>query len=58
MALTRRKSRSRKQIYRSRSKSSSCRGKSSTKCRLKYGCKLTSSGRRKSYCRKRSNRSA
>lgn len=58
MVMTRSKSRTRKQIYRSRTKSSSCRGKSFTKCRLKNGCKRTRSGRRKSYCRKRSNRSA
>lgn len=58
MAMTRSKSKTRKQIYRSRVKSSSCRGKSFTKCRLKNGCKRTHAGRRKSYCRKRSNRSA
>jgi len=56
--MTRSKSKTRKQIYRSRVKSSSCRGKSFTKCRLKNGCKRTHAGRRKSYCRKRSNRSA
>ena len=49
--------RSRKQIYRSRVKSSPCRGQTE-KCRLKYGCKKTRKGRRKSYCRKRSNRHA
>ena len=58
MVMTRSKSRTRKQIYRSRVKSSLCRGKSFTKCRLKNGCKRTRSGRRKSYCRNRTNRSA
>ena len=58
MVMTRSKSRTRKQIYRSRVKSSPCRGKSFTRCRLKNGCKKTNSGRRKSYCRRRTNRSA
>lgn len=48
--------RSRKQIYRSRIKSSVCRGKSFTTCRLKNGCKRTMRGSRKSYCRKKTNR--
>ena len=55
MAKTR-KMRTRKQIYRSRVKYSPCRGKSADGCREKYGCKKTKSGRRKSYCRKRTNR--
>jgi len=50
--------RTRKQIYRSRANSSSCRGKSYTQCRLKDGCKRTKNGRRKSYCRKLTNRHA
>ena len=50
--------RTRKQIYRSRVKSSMCRGKSFTKCRLKNGCKRTKAGTRKSYCRQAKNRSA
>lgn len=46
-----------RKIYRKRVKSSSCRGKSFTKCRLKYGCKRTRGNKRKSYCRKMKNRS-
>lgn len=60
MAVTRsmsRSSRSKKRIYRSRVKTSHCRGKSFTKCRLRNGCRRTLSGKRKSYCRKRSNHS-
>lgn len=51
---TRRMSRSKKTIYRSRVKSSHCRGQS--RCRVRNGCKKTRTGRRKSYCRKRTNR--
>lgn len=61
MAQTRsmtRKLRTRKQIYRSRVKSSPCRGQTADGCREKYGCKKTKVGRRKSYCRKRTNRSS
>ena len=43
-------------MYRSRIKSSHCRGKIFTKCRLRNGCKRRQIGKRKSYCRKRSNR--
>ena len=39
-------------------KRSNCRGRSFTRCRLKYGCKHTKTGKRKSYCRSRKNRSA
>lgn len=53
----RRAHRSRKQIYRARVKSSPCRGQTE-KCRKKYGCKKTRRGRRRSYCRKSSNRHA
>ena len=59
MAQTRSKSRrmrSRKQIYRARVKTSPCRGQTADGCREKYGCKKTRSGRRKTYCRKRTNR--
>ena len=52
------KSRSRKQIYRSRVKHSPCRGQTSNACREKYGCKKTKAGTRKAYCRKLKNRSA
>ena len=51
------KRRTRRQIYRSRVKHSPCRGKTSG-CREKYGCKKTKSGRRRSYCRKITNRNA
>ena len=50
--------RTKKQIYRSRVKNSSCRKRSKDSCRKKYGCKLTRSGKRTSYCRKRMNRHA
>ena len=55
---TRSMRRTRKQIYRSRVKTSLCRGKSFTKCRLRNGCKRTKTGKRKSYCRQSKNRSA
>lgn len=55
---TRSQTRSRKQVYRARLKSSNCRGRSFTRCRLKDGCKRTMSGKKKSYCRSRKNRSA
>ena len=58
MVKTRSMHRTRKQIYRARVKTSPCRGKSFTTCRLKNGCKRTMSGTRKSYCRKRINRHA
>jgi hypothetical protein len=44
-----------KRVYRRRTKTSSCRGKSFTKCRLRDGCKRTMAGKRKSYCRSRKN---
>ena len=55
---TRSQTRSKKQVYRARLKTSNCRGKSFTTCRLKNGCKRTRRVRSKSYCRSRSNRSA
>ena len=55
---TRSHTRTKKQVYRARLKASNCRGISFTKCRLKYGCKRTKAGRRRSYCRSRKNRSA
>lgn len=58
MVKTRSQNRTRKQIYRSRVKSSPCRGKNYTKCRQKNGCKRTRAGRRKSYCRRLTNRHA
>ena len=48
--------RSKKAIYRARVKSSRCRGQ--TRCRVRNNCKKTRSGKRKSYCRKRTNRHA
>lgn len=58
MVKTRSQRRTRKQIYRARVKSSPCRGKDYTKCRRKVGCKRTRAGRRKSYCRRLTNRHA
>ena len=49
--------RSKKAIYRKRVKSSHCRGQT-RKCRRRYGCKTTRSGKRKSYCRKLTNKRA
>ena len=48
-------SRTAKQIYLSRVKRSPCRGQTFN-CRSKYGCKKTTKGRRRSYCRKLVNR--
>ena len=53
--MTRSKSLSRRQVYRSRVKTSKCRGKNFTKCRLRNGCKRTRTNKRKSYCRKTRN---
>ncbi len=51
--------RTKKQIYKSRTRKSSCKNKTKDSCRKKYGCTLTkASKKRKSYCRKRINRSA
>jgi hypothetical protein len=58
MVKTRSQTRTRKQIYRARVKSSICRGKTFTTCRLKNGCKRTRAGRRKSYIRQNKNRHA
>lgn len=46
--------RSRKAIYKAHLKSSPCRGKT-RRCNVRYGCKKTRSGKRKSYCRKVKN---
>lgn len=54
---TRSMRRSRKAVYLARVKSSPCRGQTE-KCRIKYGCKRTRRGKRRSYCRKRTNRHA
>jgi hypothetical protein len=55
---TRSMRRTRKQVYRARVKTSPCRGKSFTTCRLKNGCKRTKAGRKVSYCRRLTNRHA
>lgn len=39
--------------YRKQVKSSACRGKVKQSCRKSPSCRLTKSGKRKSYCRKR-----
>ena len=49
---------SNRRIYRSRVKTSVCRGKPSKTCRSDNKCKLTKTGTRKSYCRKHKNHSA
>ncbi len=39
--------------YRKQVRSSACRGKVKQSCRKSPSCRLTKSGKRKSYCRKR-----
>ena len=56
MVKTRSMHSSRRRTYRARTKSSVCRGKTTYTCRRRIGCKKTRTGRRKSYCRKRSNK--
>lgn len=56
MVKSRSQRRTLKQLYRYRVKTSSCRGKSSTKCQRANGCKRTRAGHRRSYCRHISNR--
>jgi hypothetical protein len=46
-----------RKIYRMRVKNSPCRNLGKATCRRKYGCK-TASGTKRTYCRKRMNRSA
>ncbi len=47
----------RKQIYRKRVKTSQCRGKTSMYCRTRRGCKSTNKTmHKKSYCRKIKNK--
>ena len=48
-----RRNTSRLQVYRSRVKSSNCRGQ--TRCRTRNGCKQTKANERLSYCRKSKN---
>ena len=50
-----RKLKSRVASYRKRVKQSKCRGLTRT-CRKAKGCKMTKSGKRKTYCRKLANR--
>lgn len=51
-----RRARTRKQIYRNRTKRSQCRNKSLKACSSTVGCKVAR-GRKGSYCRRISNRS-
>ena len=48
-----RRNASKRQVYRSRVKSSNCRGQ--TRCRTRNGCKTTKAKVRRSYCRKSKN---
>lgn len=48
-----RRNTSRLQVYRSRVKSSNCRGQA--RCRTRNGCKQTKANERRSYCRKSKN---
>lgn len=56
MVKTRSMHRSLRRTYRARTKASVCRSKTASTCRRRIGCKKTRSGKRKSYCRKRSNK--
>lgn len=59
MATTRSKTgrmRSKRQIYRSRLKTSTCRGQK--RCRIRNSCKKTKANKRPSYCRSLKNRRA
>lgn len=47
--------RSRKQIYKSRSKRSRCRGRKMSTCTRSHGCSKTR-GKKRTYCRKMGNR--
>jgi len=53
---TRSSRRTKRSVYYQRIKASQCRGKHYTKCRRKNNCKTTKSGKRRSYCRKMTNR--
>ena len=46
---------SKRKSYRKRVKTSKCRSKPRYACAATKGCKLTKSGKRKTYCRKSSN---
>ena len=46
---------SRRKHYRSNVKRSICRGKAKNPCRKNKSCRLTLSGKRKSYCRNKRN---
>ena len=50
-------SKTKKAIYRSRTKNSTCRKRSRTSCRRMSGCKYASGSKRR-YCRKTKNRRA
>ncbi len=47
---------SRRKVYRHRVKTSHCRGKPRYECTLFKTCKNTKTGKRRAYCRKRSNK--
>lgn len=59
MAVTRSVTRAKKSVtkkYRARVSKSNCRGKARVPCGNTKGCKMSkATGKRKSYCRKRSN---
>ncbi len=55
MAKTRSQTRNKKKMYYNHLKTSRCRGHASTTCRSKVQCKTTKAGRRRSYCRYRTN---
>lgn len=45
----------RKRIYRKRVKTSKCRGKGPAVCRGTSGCKYSSKGKKRTFCRKSRN---
>jgi len=52
---TQKKLTSRKRAYRKRVKTSKCRGKGPAACRGTSGCKYSSKGKKRSFCRKSRN---
>ena len=49
------KNATRKRVYRKRVKTSKCRGKGPASCRGTKGCKYSSKGKKRSFCRKSHN---
>lgn len=45
----------RKRVYRKRVKTSKCRGKGPAACRGTRGCKYSSKGKKRTFCRKSKN---